>query len=220
MKEYSLIGKLHNSTKRKYIERMNDSKIHCMNVARKYEKKFWDGHRRYGYGGYHYIPGYWTGIASKLIKKYNLTNKSKVLDIGCGKGFLLYEIKLKLPDIEILGLDISRYAIKNSKFEIKKYLKYFDIRKKIQYKKNYFDLVISINTLHNLNISKLEKTIKNINHISKNSYIVVESYRNLKELFNLKCWALTANCFFSKNDWKYIFKKNNYHGNIDFIYFT
>ena len=93
MKILNLITKNHKKTKRKFIERMVDNKIEAMRVARLYEYDYWDGKRRYGFGGYDYIQDYWTPVAKKLIKKFKLTNKSRILDIGCGKGFLLFEIK-------------------------------------------------------------------------------------------------------------------------------
>ena len=217
MKILNLITKNHKKTKRKFIERMVDNKIEAMRVARLYEYDYWDGKRRYGFGGYDYIQDYWTPVAKKLIKKFKLTNKSRILDIGCGKGFLLFEIKKILKNITIEGLDISKHAIKNSKKEVKKYLKRIDINK---YKfKGKYDLIISINTLHNLEIDDLSKVVKKIVKFSKNSYIAVEGYRNIEELFNLQCWALTANTFFSKNEWIWFLRNLNYNRNLEIIYF-
>lgn len=217
MKILNLITKNHKKTKRKFIERMVDNKIEAMRVARLYEYDYWDGKRRYGFGGYDYIQDYWTPVAKKLIKKFKLTNKSRILDIGCGKGFLLFEIKKILKNITIEGVDISKHAIKNSKKEVKKYLKRIDINK---YKfKGKYDLIISINTLHNLEIDDLSKVVKKIVKFSKNSYIAVEGYRNIEELFNLQCWALTANTFFSKNEWIWFLRNLNYNRNLEIIYF-
>ena len=217
MKILNLITKNHKKTKRKFIERMVDNKIEAMRVARLYEYDYWDGKRRYGFGGYDYIQDYWTPVAKKLIKKFKLTNKSRILDIGCGKGFLLFEIKKILKNIKIEGIDISKHAIKNSKKEVKKYLKRIDINK---YKfKGKYDLIISINTLHNLEIDDLSKVVKKIVKFSKNSYIAVEGYRNIEELFNLQCWALTANTFFSKNEWIWFLRNLNYNRNLEIIYF-
>ena len=93
---------------------MIDNKIEAMKIARLYEQDYWDG-KEDGYGGYDYIENYWTPVAKKLIKKFKLTDNSKILDIGCGKGFLLFEIKKILKNINIEGIDISKHAIKNSK---------------------------------------------------------------------------------------------------------
>ena len=149
-----------------------------------------------------------------------MNNNSRILDVGCGKGYLLLEIKNILPDIKVFGTDISHYAKNHSHNEIKKYIKVFDASRKIDFKKNYFDLVISINTLHNLEIKKLKNALNEISRIGKKSYLVVESYRNNKELFNLQCWALTCKSFFSKNEWRWIFQEFNYKGDYEFIYFT
>ena len=134
----------------------------------------------------------------------------------------IYFMKLKkiLPKINIYGHDISKYAKKNSHPKIRNKIKIFDVAKKYNYKNNYFDLVISINTLHNLEIDKLSLSLKEISRIGKKSYIVVESYRNNLELFNLQCWALTCKSFFSKNSWRWIFKKFKYFGDYEFIYFS
>ncbi len=219
MIEKKIFTPFHKKTKRNYLGRMTDNKIHCMEKARKFEKDYWDGPRRYGYGGYKYIEGLATPIAKKIIKNYKLNNKSKILDVGCGKGFLLYEIKKLLPNIKIKGFDVSKYGLKNSKKEIKKYLSFGDVKNKFLFKDNFFDLVISFNCLHNLEIFDLENSLKEIERVGKKKFIVVESYRNSKELFNLQCWALTANAFFSKKEWIWIFKKFKYSGDYEFIYF-
>ena len=219
-REIKFITSLHKSTGRNYLARMINKKVECMNVAKKYGYHYWDGDRKYGYGGYRYIPGRWKGVANKIIKKYRLNNKSKILDVGCGKAFLLYEIKKILPGIEVHGFDISRHAIKNSKSLIKKNLYKYDARKKFRYRKNYFDLVISLATLHNFEINHLFNCIKEIERVGKKKYIMVESYKNNKELFNLQCWALTCESFFSVNEWKWIFKHVGYSGDYEFIFFN
>ena len=217
MKIVNFITKNHLKTSRNYIDRMKDNKVKAMKIARKYGFDYWDGNRKYGYGGYIYIDGYWSGVAKKIIKFYNLKNNSSILDIGCGKGFLLFEIKKILPGISIKGIDISKYSINNAKEEIKSSLIVSDI---ISYKfKKKFDLIISINCLHNLEIFELTKVIQKIVKYSRKSYIAIEGYKNILELFNLQCWALTANTFFSKREWQWFFKKNNYKGEFEIIYF-
>tara|TARA_B100000902_G_C27106457_1_gene811401 strand:+ start:282 stop:944 length:663 start_codon:yes stop_codon:yes gene_type:complete len=219
MKFKNFITPLHKASKRNYIERMINKKVLCMGEAKKYSKNYWDGPRKYGYGGYKFIPGRWTKMAKQLIKTYSLTNKSKILDVGSGKGFLLYEIKKVLPHIEIVGFDISKYAIKNAHKNIKKNIFYHKAEKKYPFKKNYFDFCLSIGCLHNLEIFELEKAINEICRVSKKQYIVVESYRTNKELFNLQCWALTCESFFSKKEWVWLFKHFRYNGDLEFIYF-
>ena len=110
---------LHQATSRAYIDRMVDDKVHCMHKAKEYETDYWDGDRRYGYGGYTYMAGRWKPVAEALIKQYDLTNDSSVLDVGCGKAFLLYEMKLLLPELRVSGFDISKHGLASAREEIR-----------------------------------------------------------------------------------------------------
>ena len=215
----NFVTKLHKSTKRSYLGRMMNNKIYCMKKARKFEFDYWDGKRKYGYGGYEYIPGRWKPVAKKMIKKYHLTNKSSVLDVGCGKGYLLYEMKKILPKLKVSGFDISRYGLKNAKQEVKKFLFLHNAKNKFPFKNKSFDFIFSFAALHNLKLYDLYNSVKEIQRTGKQNYIMVEGYRNEKELFNLQCWALTAECFFDVKEWKWIFKKCGYTGDYEFIYF-
>lgn len=218
MKFIKLITKNHTSTKRDYFTRMNKTKIKNIMESIKFSKNYWDGDRKYGYGGYKY-DGRWIPIAKKIIKKYKLNNNSKVVDLGCGKGFLLKDLKDLLPGINVVGLDISAYAIKNRTDKSIKIIK-GDMRKKLPFKNKEFDLAISINCVHNYDLVELDVSIPEIIRISKKQYVSTESYRNFKELINLQCWALTCKSFFSKNEWRYLFKRHNYKGDFELIYFT
>jgi ubiquinone/menaquinone biosynthesis C-methylase UbiE len=213
-----IITPLHKSTKRDYIGRMMDDKIHCMKIALEYEFDYWDGDRRYGYGGYKY-DGRWKTVAEKLIKQYKLTNKSKILDVGCGKGHLLYEIKKLLPGAEIAGFDISKHGLKTAMPEVKKYLFLHRAEKKYPFKDKYFDLVISLNTIHNLPIDGVSVMLSEMERVGKNKYIATEGFRNSAELFNLQCWALTCLQFNTDREWIWLFKHFGYTGDYEFIYF-
>ena len=213
------VTSLHQSTNREYIKRMVDGKVNCMLKAKEYEFDYWDGSRRYGYGGYKYMPGRWKQVAELLIKNYNLTNTSSVLDVGCGKGFLLYEMKLLLPNLKISGFDISKHGIEHAKEEIKKYLFIHRAQKPYPFKNKEFDLVISLGCLHNLKVFELEIALKEIERVGKQGYIMLESYRSEKELFNLQCWALTCGSFFDKDEWIWLYNHFGYTGDYEFIYF-
>ena len=213
------VTSLHQSTKRDYIKRMVDDKVNCMLKAKEYELDYWDGSRRYGYGGYKYISGRWKPVAELLIKNYNLTNDSSVLDVGCGKAFLLYEMKLLLPNLKISGFDVSKHGIAQAKEKINEGLFVHQAQKLYPFKDKQFDLVISIGCLHNLRIFELETALKEIERVGKQGYIMLESYRNEKELFNLQCWALTCESFFDQKEWIWIYTHFGYTGDYEFIYF-
>ena len=190
-----------------------------MHIAKQYEKQYWDGERRYGYGGYKYISGRWKPVAEALIENYNLTKNSSILDVGCGKGFLLYELKLLLPELVISGFDISTHALNCSKDQINPFLFQHKAQESLPFKKNQFDLVVSLGTLHNLRLFELKNALDEIERVSKQSYIMLESYRNEEELFNLQCWALTAESFFDVEEWLWIYNEFNYTGDYEFIFF-
>lgn len=214
----NVITPLHKKTKRDYIGRMDDDKVKCMKGAREYGKHFWDGDRRYGYGGYQY-DGRWEAVAKKLIEIYNLPDDARILDIGCGKGYLLYEFKKLFPDSKITGFDISKYAVENAKEEIKADLFAYKAEHPYPFGNKQFDLVISITTLHNLHIYALKSALKEIERVGKDKYTAVESYRNEEELFNLQCWALTCEAFFRPQEWIWLFHNFGYTGDYEFIYF-
>ena len=217
-KELKLITKIHNSTKRNYLHRMVNSKIKCMLEAKKYEKNYWDGPRKFGYGGYRYIPGRLMPVAKKLIKKFKLNNKSIILDVGCGKGYLLYEIKRILPEIHICGFDRSRYAIKNAHKEIKKDLFVHLAEKKYPFSKKKFDLALSMGCFHNLEINDLKFTLSEIQRVSKGkSFINLGSYSTQKQFWQLRQWTLLGITLLKENEWKHVMKHTKYTGDYDFV---
>jgi SAM-dependent methyltransferase len=217
--ELNLVTGLHRATQRDYLGRMNDSKVEAMKIAKQYGFDYWDGHRRFGYGGYKYIPGRWRTVAKKLIDLYGLKAGSKILDVGCGKGFLLYEIQLIEPKIEIYGFDISQYGLENTHPELRAKLFIHRAQEKFPFEDNFFDLVISLGTLHNLHIFELEIAVSEIERVGKKGYIMVESFRNELEMFNLECWALTAESLMDVDEWKWIYDRFGFTGDYEFIFF-
>jgi ubiquinone/menaquinone biosynthesis C-methylase UbiE len=210
---------LHESSNREYLPRMVDDKANCMIIAKQYEKDYWDGDRRYGYGGYSYMPGRWKPVAEKLIQNYSLTNESSVLDVGCGKGYLLFELKLLLPGLRVAGLDISEHGLADAPKEIKDSLIKHRAQDNYSFENNEFDLVISLGCFHNLRLFDLEKALAETERVGKQGYVMLESYRNELELFNLQCWALTCESFFDHEEWPWIYEHFGYTGDYEFIYF-
>ena len=187
--------------------------------AKEYEFDYWDGDRRYGYGGYRYVDDRWKRVAQPLINLYNLPRNAKILDVGCGKAYLLYELQRLLPDAEIIGFDVSKHGISDAKEEIGDKLLRYRAQDAYPWGDNYFDLVISLGCLHNLRIFELETALREIERVGKNGYVMLESYRNEQELFNLQCWALTAESFFDTAEWIWIYNHFGYTGDYEFIYF-
>ena len=140
--------KLHSGTSRDYVQRVIEhDKAECSEVAVKYGKDYWDGDRKYGYGGYRY-DGRQRPVAEAMARHYGLKAGDRVLDVGCGKGYLLYEFTQVVPGIEVAGLDISEYGIENAKEEVKPYLQVGNAVS-LPFDDDYFDFVVSVTTLHN-----------------------------------------------------------------------
>src|SRR5689334_15421939 len=196
----NIVTPLHTATERDYMGRMNDDKIECSLKAREYEADYWDGDRRYGYGGYRFIEGRWAPVAKALIETYGLTDGSRLLDVGCGKGFLLYELKKILPGLEVTGFDVSQHGLGNAHEAVRSNLFTYRAQDPYPYGDDHFDLVISLGTLHNLRVYELETAVKEIERVGKHGYIMVEGYRNVAEFFNLQCWALTAESLFHTSE--------------------
>ena len=214
----NIMTPLHKRAKREYLPRMVDDKVHCMLKAKEYEFDYWDGDRRYGYGGYKY-DGRWKPVAQTFIDTYGLTNNSKVLDVGCGKAFLIHEIKQLLPGAEILGFDISKHGMADAPEPIRPNLFRYRAQDQYPWGDKYFDLVISNGCLHNLRLFELKTACAEIERVGKQGYIMLESYRNELEQFNLQCWALTCESFFDTAEWIWLYRHFGYTGDYEFIYF-
>lgn len=215
----SIVTPLHRATERNYLGRMVDGKVEAMRVAGEYGADYWDGDRRYGYGGYSYRPGYWAGPASELIKTYGLGPGSSVLDIGCGKAFLLHELLLAEPELSVAGLEISTHALSDATDLVRPHLSVGDARHPLPLLDQSVDLVISLAVLHNFHLPEVAMALAEIQRVGRHAFVMVESYRNEQELFNLECWALTCRTFLSVDDWLWLFRESGYKGDYEFIFF-
>ena len=220
MARLDFISKLHTKTERDYVQRVVEhDKAACAEKAKRWGFDYWDGERQFGYGGLR-SDGRWRPIAEEMAAHYGLKAGDRVLDVGCGKGFLLYEFTQAIPGIEVTGLDISEYGIANSKEEIRSNLKAGNCIE-LPFESGSFDFVYSINTYHNLYNYELSTALKEIQRVGKEKrYICVESYRNEREKANLLYWQLTCEKFYTPEEWQWCYDQAGYDGDVDFIYFS
>ena len=214
----NLITPMHKKTSRDYLARMTDDKVEAMTVSKKYGKEYWDGPRRYGYGGYKY-DGRWKPLAERLIEEYRLPADARILDVGCGKAFLLHELKLLLPQAQVVGFDISAEGIADAPEAIRPYLSVYRAQDAYPFGDKAFDLCLSLNALHNLRVFELESAFREIERVAAQKFVVVESYRNEQELFNVQCWSLTCESFFDVAEWIWLMRHFGYSGDYEFIFF-
>lgn len=216
-----LLGSKHKSVRRDYRSRVCDTALPkhiAATMAKKWDKEYWDGDRRTGYGGYYFLPGYWSEVAVNLASHYGLTRDSRVLDVGCGKGFLLAELKALVPGIQVRGLDVSHYAISHAPEDVASELTVGDCEE-LPFEGNEFDLVLSINVLHNLIAPKLLAALQEMSRVAPNSYLVVESYASEEQKQNLLYWQLTCEAFNRPEEWEWWFALAGYKGDWEFIFF-
>jgi len=217
--QIDFLAKYQSATKRDYVARVIEhDKAECATVAKRWGEEYWDGPRQYGYGGYKY-DGRWLPIAQDIASRYGLKAGDKILDVGCGKAFLLFEFTRAVPGVEIAGLDISAYGIAHSKEETRPFLSEGSCTK-LPYPDQSFDFVYSINTFHNLKVDDLEAALQEVERVGRNrKWICVESYRNEREKVNLLYWQLTCMSFYTPEEWVWLYRQWGYTGDYGFIFF-
>jgi len=210
MREVNLLKSLP-LLKRSIEQRNLEKTAYTIKVAKKFGKEYFDGERRFGYGGYYY-DGRWKKVAQDIIDFYHLKPKMKVLDVGCAKGFLVKDLIQACPGLEVYGIDISEYAINNCETLVKDRL-YIANATDIPFPNNTFDCVLSINTIHNLTRELVKTAVNEISRVSKgNSFIQVDSYRNLDQKKLFEQWVLTAEFHDYPEKWIELFKEVGYEG--------
>lgn len=221
MAHLDFIGTVHRATPRDYLGRVNDPefpKAKAAELALQWGRDYWDGDRRTGYGGMRY-DGRWIPVAERIAAHYALKAGDRVLDVGCGMGFLLHDLAQVVPGLEVSGLDISRYAIERGMPEIRDRI----VEGKasaLPFEDASFDLVLSINTLHNLPCHELDAALREMMRVGKrHRYLCVESWRNESEKANLLYWQLTCRAFLAPEEWEWWFRSTGYTGDHGFIFF-
>ena len=204
-------------TKRNVEERGATKTEDVRRVARQFGKEFFDGYRQYGYGGFKYFSRFWQPVIPTFQKHFGLTSRSSLLDVGCAKGFMLHDLVELIPDITVRGVDVSDYAITHAMDDIKSKVQVADARE-LPFADNSFDVVIAINTIHNLDRDDCAQALREIERVSrKGSFITVDAYRNEDEKERMFAWNLTAKTIMSVDEWVAFFEEVGYTG--DYFWF-
>ncbi len=185
--------------------------------ARKFDVDYFDGDRLTGYGGYNYNPRFWEETVAHITDFYKLDNNSIILDVGCAKGFMMHDLQLLLPGAEILGIDISQYAKDNAIESMKDKISVGNANN-LPFADNHFDLVIAINTLHNLPRIDCKEAFREINRVTKkDAFVMNDAWRDDEGKESMLNWNLTALTYMSCDDWLVFFDEVNYIG--DYYWF-
>jgi SAM-dependent methyltransferase len=180
-------------------------------VAKRFGREYFDGERTQGYGGYRY-DGRWVPIAERFRDYYSLSDGDRVLDVGCAKGFLIHDLRGGVPDLSVSGLDISAYALENTMPDVRRWC----VRataESLPYPDDAFDLVISINTIHNLDLARCKQALREMRRVSrKHCYVQVDSWLTEEQRENFERWQLTALTYFDPDGWRKVFEEVGYTG--------
>ena len=204
-------------TKRNLEERLASKTDADRAIARQFGRDFFDGDRNHGYGGFNYMPRFWQPVIPTFKDYWDLTANSSLLDVGCAKGFMLHDLAESIPGITLKGIDISEYAIKNAMVDMKSHVQVANATQ-LPFPDKSFDVVISINTVHNLDRNDCAKALQEIERVSRgHSFITVDAYRNDDEKERMNAWNLTAKTIMSVEEWITFFKDIGYTG--DYFWF-
>lgn len=210
MREVHLLKSLP-CVKRDVQKRTEGKDTEVIHISKQYGEMYFDGPRKYGYGGYKY-DGRWISVAKDMIQHFDLKPGQRVLDIGCAKGFLVHDFMKVCPGLEVFGIDISEYALKNCHPAVVGRLG-LGSAEFLPYPDHSFDAVISLNTIHNLKREKVKKALQEIERVSKGkSFVQVDSYRTPEEKEIFESWVLTAEFHDYTEGWIQLFKESGYTG--------
>lgn len=179
-------------------------------TAKKFGWEYFDK-KGISYSGYAY-DGRWLAVAKRFIEHYGLQPGNEVLDVGCAKGYLLYDFLQAMPSLGIAGIDISEYAVNCCPPEVQPFVRVGNAKDLGMFKDNQFDLVVSITTVHNLPEPECRQAIREIQRVGRNAWIKVDSYRNEKEKREMLDWNIAAETILSTDGWKEVFREEGYTG--------
>ena len=203
--------------KRDLTKRGEEKSEEDRRIARRFGREFFDGERRHGYGGYSYQPRFWQPVVPTFQEHYGLSAEGRILDVGCGKGFMLHDFAALIPGIGVEGVDISEYAIANAMDDMKPFVKVGNA-KELAYEDDAFDLVISVNTVHNLHLEECKQSLREVQRVTKkDAFVTVDAYRTDEEKTRMAAWNLTALTFMHVDEWVALFREVGYKG--DYYWF-
>jgi ubiquinone/menaquinone biosynthesis C-methylase UbiE len=198
-------------TKRNVQKRAEAKDSMVVAVAKQYGEMYWDGPREYGYGGYRY-DGRWRPVARDIIAHFELKPGMRVLDVGCGKGFLVKDLMLACPGLEAFGLDISLYALMHCERDVVGRL-HFGSADNLPFPDGSFDCVLSLNTIHNLSRPRAVKAMQEIQRLSRGrAFVQVDSYHTPEQKEIFESWVLTAEFHDYPQGWIELFREAGYTG--------
>ena len=186
-------------------------------IARKFGREFFDGDRSQGYGGFSYNSRFWHPVVPTFQSHFSLKAGDSVLDVGCAKGFMMHDMTELIPGLVVKGIDVSAYAIENAMPDMKPHMQVANATK-LPFADKSYDVVISINTVHNLAREECARALQEIQRVARRgAFITVDAYRDDAERRRMEAWNLTALTIMHVEEWKAFFDSIGYTG--DYFWF-
>jgi SAM-dependent methyltransferase len=180
-------------------------------VAKQFGREYFDGDRTQGYGGYRY-DGRWVAVADRMREYYGLRAGHRILDVGCAKGFLIHDFRHMIPGVAVAGLDVSAYALDHAMEDVRPFL-VRGTADRLPFVDQSFDLVVSINTVHNLDAARCADALREMERVSRaHKYVQVDSFLTEEQRENFERWQLTAVTYFDPDGWRRLFADSGYTG--------
>ena len=197
-------------TKRNVEERGQAKTESDRAIARRFGKEFFDGDRSQGYGGFNYNPRFWQPVIPTFQAHFGLKAGDSVLDVGCAKGFMMHDFAELIPGIVVKGVDVSSYAVESALPDMRPHVEVADARQ-LPYPDKSFDVVISVNTVHNLVRDECGQALREIQRVARRgAFITVDAYRDEEERRRMEAWNLTARTIMHVDEWKAFFDALGY----------
>lgn len=179
------------------------------------DKRYYDGDRDCGYGGYTY-DGRWKTIAGAMCIEYGLTEHSAVLQLGCEKGFLLHDFYEKYPAMKLRGVEVSDYAIEMAMPTIKDCI-FKNSFTELPFQDNEFDFVIAIGVVYCLSLVDVLQCLREIQRVGKgHSFITLGAYRNDNDRRLFEYWTLLGTTILHVDEWCAVLNAVGYTGDYHF----
>ena len=179
---------------------------------------YFDGERKFGYGGYQY-DGRWRKIVERLIDNYDLGAESKLLDVGCAKGYLVNDFNLNTAVGAASGVDISAYPLICGTRENMQGTFICCNATNLPFEDKSFEIVVCKDTLHNLlTENELLKALAELQRVAKKAWVRVGAYNTEEQKEKLDNWATFATCYFKPEKWMELFAKAGFQGDYDWFH--
>lgn len=179
-------------------------------ISKQFGKDYFDGDRKHGYGGFSYHERFWTDTVRLFRDHYQLPPEASILDIGCAKGFMLYDFMKLMPKAKVAGIDISEYAIANAVEPVRHYVQVGNANS-LPFPDASFDLVIAVNTIHNLRYEGCKQSLREIQRVARqHAFLMVDAWRTEEQHQDMLKWVLTAETMMHVDDWRKLFAEAGY----------